>query len=65
MKPHLQEDPHNLKRLLKKLEEVNSFYPATQQFLRSRGLEHVSELGTDGRQELLAHLQGLLSRMVH
>ena len=65
MKPHLQIEFHNLARLLKKLEEVNSFYPATQHFLRSRGLEHVSELGTDGRQELLTHLRGLLSRMVN
>ncbi len=64
MKPDLQEDFQNLNRLLKKLEEVNSFYPATQQFLRSRGLERVSELGTQGRQELLAHLKGLLNRMV-
>ncbi len=65
MKPHLQEDSHTLKRLLKKLEEVNSFYPATQQFLRSRGLDSVTELGSDGRQELLTHLRGLLNRMVH
>ena len=64
MKLHWQENYQNLDRLLKKLEEVNSFYPATQQFLRSRGLEHVSELGTEGRQELLAHLKGLLDRMV-
>lgn len=61
----LQIKAENLERMLRRLEDVNSFYPATQQFLRERGLEHVSELGHDGRQELVTHLQQILKRMVH
>ena len=60
----MREELANLSRLLAKLEEVNSFYPATRQFLRARGLDRVSELGSDGRRELLAHLRRLYDRRV-
>ena len=60
----MSEELHTLNRLLEKLQDVNSFYPATQQFLRLRGLDHITELGEDGRQELLSHLRSLLKRTI-
>ncbi len=39
------------------LKDILSKYPATRDFLRARGLEHVSELDTEGMKGLNAHLK--------
>lgn len=59
------EERQRLEKLLDELKDLNSSYPATQEFLQARGLTHVNELDKQGTQELIAHLkkiyQGLLN----
>ena len=52
-----------LKERLRCLQDVNSKFPETQEFLRARGLEHVSELDEDGIKELEAHLREVLKKL--
>ncbi len=54
-----------LLRLFQSLEEINSKFPETRQFLRDRGMEHMAELDGRGRRELLEHLQQIARRMIH
>jgi hypothetical protein len=44
------------KQSLRILDEVNSNFPATRDFLAARGLTLVSQLDEKGREELQAHL---------
>lgn len=44
------------------LQDVNSVFPETQNFLRSRGLNHVSQLDEQGLKELQKYLQMVLIR---
>ena len=46
----------NLLLLRGNLRDVNSVFPPTREFLKKRGLSHVSELDKKARAELLAHL---------
>jgi hypothetical protein len=41
------------------LKDLNSAMPATQEFLRARGLTHVRQLDAQGNKELLNYLQKL------
>ena len=50
-------------RLLAGLTDTNSSFPATQEFLRARGLTHVSQLDKQGVRELTAHLKGILRNL--
>ena len=47
--------------ILRSLENANSQFPATRNFLRSRGLEHVSELDAKGIEDLRRHLMQTLA----
>ena len=49
------------KQSLRILDEVNSNFPATRDFLAVRGLTLVSQLDEKGREELQAHLIQTLS----
>lgn len=44
------------------LQDVNSIFPETQNFLQSRGLNHVSQLDEQGLKELQKYLQMILVR---
>lgn len=44
------------RKLLKKLEDINSEFPETKKFLAERGLKHISELDAQGQKDLVAHL---------
>lgn len=46
-----------LKKTLNDLEDVNSSFPATQEFLCAKGLTHIRELDKKGRDELVEYLQ--------
>ena len=48
------------RKTLAALEDANSAFPATQEFLQARGLTNVRELDKQGLQELREHLEGLL-----
>ena len=47
----------DLTELRDKLAEMNSMFPATREFLRSKGVEDVMELSPEDRRELMAYLQ--------
>jgi len=47
-------------RLLHDLEDANSMFPATKEFLTARGLTNIRELDEQGREELLTHLKKTL-----
>jgi len=47
----------DLEALHGKLSELNSMFPATRAFLRSKGVENVMELSPEDRRELMAYLQ--------
>lgn len=53
----LQEYLQKLRKLRTQLEDLNSDYPETAEFLRDRGLTNVRELDESGRAELVSHLQ--------
>lgn len=44
------------------LQDVNSIFPETQNFLRSKGLTHVSQLDEQGLKDLQKYLQMILIR---
>jgi hypothetical protein len=50
-------------RLLAELKDTNSAFPATQEFLKGRGLTHVNQLSKRGMRDLTAHLQGILRNL--
>ncbi len=54
-----------LKKLLNQLQDMNSRFPATREFLKLRGLDSVSQLDTDGLIELQDHLQGVYKRLLN
>ncbi len=41
---------------LKEIQDLNSSFPATKDFLRARGLKNVSELDEAGTKDLFNHL---------
>lgn len=47
------------------LEDLNSAFPATQEFLRGRGLTNVRELDANGRTALAAFLASRLASLTH
>ncbi len=51
-------------QVLDQLDELNSAFPATRQFLESRGVTRVSQLDSEGRDELMAHLQRTLQTIL-
>ena len=50
---------------LRILQDANSEYPATKEFLRARGLSSVAELDDAGVEELMAHLKATLLNIVN
>ncbi len=50
-------------RLVRTLQDTNSSYPATQEFLEARGLTNVRQLDRAGRAALVAHLQATLRKL--
>lgn len=48
------------RRTLAALEDANSAFPATQEFLQARGLTNIRQLDKQGLQELKEHLEGIL-----
>lgn len=44
-----------------RLDEINSRFPATREFLRSRGVAKVSQLDAEGRAALKTHLEKTLA----
>ncbi len=49
-----------VRRLSSDMADLNSRYPATQEFLRARGLKNVRQLDKNGRKELREHLEKTL-----
>jgi len=56
----LEEVHDKAKEALAGLEDLNSAFPATQDFLRARGLTNVRQLDKEGNAALRAHLEGIL-----
>lgn len=54
-----------LKTLRDSLDDVNSAFPATQEFLIARGLTRVSQLDATGREELTEHLKAIIRRIAN
>jgi hypothetical protein len=50
---------------LAKLQEVNSSFPATREFLKIKGCNSVAELDREEMRELQEFLRGIYRRMVH
>ena len=46
-----------LTNIQRHLEDLNSSYPATAEFLKEKGVTNVRELDEQGRAELVSHLQ--------
>jgi hypothetical protein len=59
----LDEFEAQARRTLESLEDANSAFPATQEFLRARGLTHMRELDAQGRKELREHLERTLQEL--
>jgi hypothetical protein len=51
------------RRTLAALEDANSAFPATQEFLQSRGLTNVRQLDKQGMQDLREHLERTLQAL--
>lgn len=51
-------------RLIKKSEDLNSAFPATREFLESRGLTNIRQLDNQGMRDLDMYLQAYLARVV-
>ena len=51
------------KALVDTIDDLNSSFPATREFLRSRGKTHVQELMPDEMRQLQAHLQAELDAL--
>lgn len=56
----LAEVDASARKTLAALEDANSAFPATQEFLQARGLTNIRQLDKQGMQELKAHLEGIL-----
>lgn len=56
----LGEIKQGLDKLHGELMDANSQFPATREFLASRGLTHVKQLDRQGIKDLTAHLQAIL-----
>jgi len=59
----LKDVSDKLKQVRDQLDDLNSSFPETQKFLRSKGVNKVSELDEAGRQELMRHLQDVLAKI--
>lgn len=59
----LDEIETQARRTLASLEDANSAFPATQEFLRARGLTNVRELDKQGLAELREHLERTLKSL--
>ena len=59
----LAEVDASARRTLASLEDANSAFPATQEFLQARGLTNVRELDKQGMQELREHLERTLQSL--
>lgn len=55
----------DLKRLERDLEDLNSNFPATKEFLRMRGLENVRDLDERGKKELIVCLRKKYKKFLH
>ena len=52
-----------MKEHLKTLDDLNSRFPATADFLRARGLTHMSQLDAAGNSALKQHLLAMLDTL--
>ena len=59
----LDEIDAQARKTLASLEDANSAFPATQEFLRARGLTNVRQLDAQGNQELREHLERILQAL--
>lgn len=59
----LAEIDASARRTLTALEDANSAFPATQEFLQARGLTNVRELDPQGLKELREHLERTLQAL--
>jgi hypothetical protein len=59
----LKDVSDKLKKVRDQLDDLNSAFPETQKFLRSKGVTKVSELDEAGRQELMQHLREVLAKI--
>jgi len=59
----LHEEGERLRQYGSVLDEINSAFPATKDFLAARGLTRVSQLDESGREELSQHLETLLRQL--
>jgi len=46
------------------LEDANTVFPETRDFLNARGLTHVSQLDRQGLEDLRRHLESALAKLV-
>lgn len=63
--PPLVRARRDLDKLKRRLEEMNSRFPATRRFLAVKGVESVSQLDRRDMQELRQYLEGLYKGMLH
>ncbi|MEY4744606.1 MAG: hypothetical protein RL272_551 [Candidatus Parcubacteria bacterium] len=56
----LDEVGRKARETLTRLEDLNSMFPATKEFLAARGLTNVRQLDKTGLEELKAHLERTL-----
>jgi hypothetical protein len=54
-----------LRQLRDRLQDLNTAFPETKKFLTRRGLDHVSQLDSQGLKDLREYLQGVYKRSVH
>jgi len=59
----IKEGLRKLQNYSKNLQDINSTFPATKEFLLSRGLTNVSELDEQGMKDLQNHLLEVLSKL--
>ncbi|HSD12804.1 MAG TPA: hypothetical protein VLC10_04560 [Patescibacteria group bacterium] len=59
----LEEIGRKARETLTQLEDLNSAYPATKEFLAARGLTNVRELDKEGMRELKEHLERTLQSL--
>lgn len=57
------DDEDVTKAWVKKLEDLNSSFPSTKEFLESRGLENIRQLDNQGYADLTEHLRKTLGNL--
>jgi hypothetical protein len=64
--PKIRPRPNGrLRDLRDRLQDLNTAFPETKNFLTGRGLDHVSQLDAQGLKDLQEYLQGVYKRSLH